>query len=190
MATASYTTLSHPSPKLLVWQLFKKESSTYTYLLANVSHPEKPALLIDPVDKTVERDLNLVKELGLKLIYAMNTHVHADHVTGTGLIKVSTFYLINQSNSFLLPSVKSIISKAIQSKADLLIEAGDKIYIGDLFLEICEFHAKASTVTVTGTQQRFCQQCSRFRDMYTSISMKCYIFRVNAMYKQFTKNQK
>lgn len=44
--------------------------------------------LIDPVDKTVDRDLSLVKELGLKLIYALNTHVHADHITGTGLIKV------------------------------------------------------------------------------------------------------
>lgn len=44
--------------------------------------------LIDPVDKTVERDLALIKDLGLKLIYALNTHVHADHVTGTGLIKV------------------------------------------------------------------------------------------------------
>ena len=47
--------------------------------------------LIDPVDKTVDRDLSLVRELGLKLIYAMNTHVHADHVTGTGLIKVGGF---------------------------------------------------------------------------------------------------
>lgn len=36
----------------------------------------------------MERDLCVVRELGLKLIYAMNTHVHADHVTGTGLIKV------------------------------------------------------------------------------------------------------
>ncbi|KAL5573087.1 hypothetical protein UlMin_022684 [Ulmus minor] len=124
MATAGYTTSSHPSRKILFRQLFEKESSTYTYLLADVSHPEKPALLIDPVDKTVERDLNLVKELGLKLIYAMNTHVHADHVTGTGLIKSK------------VPGVKSIISKASQSKADLLIEAGDKIYIGDLFLEV------------------------------------------------------
>lgn len=44
--------------------------------------------LIDPVDKTVDRDLKLIDELGLKLIYAMNTHVHADHVTGTGLLKV------------------------------------------------------------------------------------------------------
>lgn len=44
--------------------------------------------LIDPVDKTADRDFALVKELGLKLIYAINTHVHADHITGSGLIKV------------------------------------------------------------------------------------------------------
>ena len=44
--------------------------------------------LVDPVDRTVDRDLSLIKDLGLKLIYAINTHVHADHVTGTGLIKV------------------------------------------------------------------------------------------------------
>ena len=53
-----------------------------------------PLQLIDPVDKTVDRDLSLVKELGLKLIYAINTHVHADHVTGTGLIKVRTLLLL------------------------------------------------------------------------------------------------
>ncbi|XP_060672477.1 persulfide dioxygenase ETHE1 homolog, mitochondrial-like isoform X3 [Ziziphus jujuba] len=88
MVSRAYTTRSHPSGKLLFRQLFEKDSSTYTYLLADVSHPDKPALLIDPVDKTAERDLSLVKELGLKLIYAMNTHVHADHITGTGLIKV------------------------------------------------------------------------------------------------------
>ena len=50
--------------------------------------------LIDPVDKTVDRDLNLIRELGLKLVYAMNTHVHADHITGTGLIKVFFFFSI------------------------------------------------------------------------------------------------
>ena len=44
--------------------------------------------LVDPVDKTVERDVALVEQLGLKLLYAINTHVHADHVTGTGLLKV------------------------------------------------------------------------------------------------------
>ncbi|KAJ7960645.1 persulfide dioxygenase ETHE1-like, mitochondrial [Quillaja saponaria] len=124
MAKCAYTTaFEPPGKKLLFRQLFEKESSTYTYLLADVTHPDKPALLIDPVDKTVERDLSLVRELGLKLIYAMNTHVHADHVTGSGIIKTQ------------VPDVKSIISKASNSKADILIEAGDKIYFGDLFLE-------------------------------------------------------
>ncbi|KAH7533712.1 hypothetical protein FEM48_Zijuj04G0160500 [Ziziphus jujuba var. spinosa] len=114
MVSRAYTTPSHPSGRLLFRQLFEKDSSTYTYLLADVSHPDKPALLIDPVDKTVERDLSLVKELGLKLIYAMNTHVHADHITGTGLIKTK------------VPGVKSVISEASKSKADLLIQAGDR----------------------------------------------------------------
>ncbi|CAH9100127.1 unnamed protein product [Cuscuta europaea] len=124
---ASYTTTSSAmgsQNKLLFRQLFEKESSTYTYLLADVLHPEKPALLIDPVDKTMDRDLSLVKELGLKLIYAINTHVHADHVTGTGLIKCKD------------PSVKSIISKASNASADLFVEPGDKIHFGDLFLEV------------------------------------------------------
>ncbi|KAG5254811.1 persulfide dioxygenase ETHE [Salix suchowensis] len=122
-AMGSYTASSQSS-KLIFRQLFEKESSTYTYLLADVSHPDKPALLIDPVDKTVDRDMSLVKELGLKLIYALNTHVHADHVTGTGLIKTKS------------PGVKSIISKASGSKADLLVEPGDKVSFGDLFLEV------------------------------------------------------
>ncbi|CDP06078.1 unnamed protein product [Coffea canephora] len=124
----SYTTASESqlsgSKKLLFRQLFEKDSSTYTYLLADASHPDKPALLVDPVDKTAERDLSLVKELGLKLIYAINTHVHADHVTSTGLIKSK------------VPGVKSIISKASNAQADLLIEPGDKVYFGDLFLEV------------------------------------------------------
>ncbi|RAL44341.1 hypothetical protein DM860_017447 [Cuscuta australis] len=124
---ASYTTSSPAMAfqnKLIFRQLFEKESSTYTYLLADGLHPEKPALLIDPVDKTVDRDISLVKELGLKLIYAINTHVHADHVTGSGLIKSKD------------PSVRSIISKASNAHADLFIEPGDKIYFGNLFLEV------------------------------------------------------
>ncbi|GMH14380.1 hypothetical protein Nepgr_016221 [Nepenthes gracilis] len=121
---AYHATSSGATGKLLFRQLFEKESSTYTYLLADVSRPEKPALLIDPVDKTLDRDLLLIQELGLKLIYAMNTHVHADHVTGTGLIKGK------------VPGVKSIISRASNAKADLVVEPGDKIYFGDLFLEV------------------------------------------------------
>ncbi|KAL1538385.1 Polypeptide N-acetylgalactosaminyltransferase 3 [Salvia divinorum] len=136
MGSASHTT----SSKLLFRQLFEKESSTYTYLLADVSHPDKPALLVDPVDKTVDRDVALVKELGLKLMYAINTHVHADHVTGTGLLKSK------------VPGVKSIISKASDANADLLLEPGDKICFGSLFLEVraTPGHTQGCVTYVTG----------------------------------------
>ncbi|KAL2245577.1 persulfide dioxygenase ETHE1 homolog, mitochondrial [Sesamum indicum] len=140
MGAASYGTSSSSVSKLIFRQLFEKESSTYTYLLADASHPDKPALLVDPVDKTVDRDLSLVKELGLKLIYAINTHVHADHVTGTGLIKSK------------VPGVKSIISKASNAKADLFVEPGDKICFGDLFLEVraTPGHTQGCVTYVTG----------------------------------------
>ncbi|PKU76776.1 persulfide dioxygenase ETHE1 homolog, mitochondrial [Dendrobium catenatum] len=125
VAMASYSTAAaDASRRLLFRQLFEKESSTYTYLLADMGHPEKPAVLIDPVDKTVDRDLSLIRDLGVKLIYAMNTHVHADHVTGTGIIKVK------------VPGVQSVISKASNAKADHLIEQGDKINFGNLYLEV------------------------------------------------------
>lgn len=64
-------------------QLFEHESSTYTYLIASGNE----ALLIDPVLETVERDLKLISELGLDLKYCLNTHCHADHITGSGIIK-------------------------------------------------------------------------------------------------------
>jgi glyoxylase-like metal-dependent hydrolase (beta-lactamase superfamily II) len=66
--------------------------------------------LIDPVDTTVDRDLNLIKELGLKLVYAMNTHVHADHITGTGLIKVSTSGFLQSLCKILLLVVSTFCS--------------------------------------------------------------------------------
>ena len=109
--------------------------------------------LIDPVDKTVDRDLKLINELGLKLVYAMNTHVHADHVTGTGLLKVSLFLFTQYdslhyrtfSDLFTLfaafmqtkvPGVKSVISKASGSKADKFVEHGERVSIGELYLEV------------------------------------------------------
>jgi len=73
------------SRHLLVRQLFEKESSTYTYLLADTV--SKQALLIDPVLETVERDYKLITALGLRLTHVVNTHVHADHITGSGQLK-------------------------------------------------------------------------------------------------------
>lgn len=74
--------------ELYFQQLFEKESSTYTYLLADTQ--TKEAVIIDPVLETVERDLKLIKELGFSLKYVLDTHVHADHITGSGRLKEHT----------------------------------------------------------------------------------------------------
>ncbi|MFK8000959.1 MAG: MBL fold metallo-hydrolase [Polyangiales bacterium] len=66
-------------------QLFDRETSTYTYLLADETTRE--ALLIDPVREQVERDLQILEELGLKLVHTLETHVHADHIAGSGMLR-------------------------------------------------------------------------------------------------------
>jgi len=98
-------------------QLFDTSgSSTYTYLLADKS--TKEAVLIDPVLEMVERDLNMVDKLGLKLVYCLNTHCHADHITGSGAIKK------------LRPEVKSVIAGASEAKADVHVAPGDTVTFG------------------------------------------------------------
>src|SRR5208282_5769692 len=69
-------------------QLFDGVSSTYTYLLA--SRPGGEALIIDPVLEKVDRYLQLVRELDLKLVKAVDTHLHADHITGLGALRDRT----------------------------------------------------------------------------------------------------
>jgi glyoxylase-like metal-dependent hydrolase (beta-lactamase superfamily II) len=69
-------------------QLFDSVSGTYTYLLASRRGGE--ALIIDPVLEKVERYLQLVRELDVKLIKAVDTHLHADHVTGLGALRDRT----------------------------------------------------------------------------------------------------
>jgi len=66
-------------------QLFDRESSTYTYLLAARMGGE--ALLIDPVLERVEQYLGLIEQLDLRLVLAVDTHIHADHVTGLGTLR-------------------------------------------------------------------------------------------------------
>jgi len=69
-------------------QLFDKRSSTYTYLIA--SKKGREALIIDPVLNNVEEYINLLKKLDLKLVKVIDTHIHADHVTGASKLKNQT----------------------------------------------------------------------------------------------------
>ncbi|XP_071441182.1 persulfide dioxygenase ETHE1, mitochondrial isoform X2 [Hetaerina americana] len=110
------------SPNFFFRQLFDRESCTYTYLLADVQ--SKEALIIDPVIELAERDAQLVKDLELTLKYAVNTHMHADHITGTGLLKK------------LVPGCKSVISKSSGAQADVYVQPGDEISFGSHQLEV------------------------------------------------------
>ena len=69
---------------LIFRQLFDATSSTYTYLLGS----DGEAVLIDPVFENAPRDVALLRELGLRLVATLDTHVHADHVTGAWLMKL------------------------------------------------------------------------------------------------------
>ncbi len=105
-------------------QLFEVETSTYTYLLGDPTSRE--AVLIDPVLTTIERDLALVRELGLDLVYTLDTHVHADHVTGSGRLRE-------------LVGSKSVVAAAAGAVcADLRASEGDKLFFGDRWLEVRE----------------------------------------------------
>ena len=66
-------------------QLFDNRSSTYTYLIS--SGEGREALIIDPVIENVNKYVNLLKELNLKLVKVIDTHIHADHVTGASKLK-------------------------------------------------------------------------------------------------------
>lgn len=107
--------------KMGLKQLFDEESCTYTYLLWDQS--TKDAVLVDPVDVQVERDLKEVNDLGLKLSAGINTHAHADHITGT--------YLLRQK----VDGLQSMISETSGAKADVHIQPGDRIVFGRRFLE-------------------------------------------------------
>jgi sulfur dioxygenase len=74
--------------RMIFRQLFDSTSGTYTYLLASRRGGE--ALIIDPVLERVDRYLQLVRELDLSLVKAVDTHLHADHVTGLGALRDRT----------------------------------------------------------------------------------------------------
>jgi sulfur dioxygenase len=109
---------------MLFRQLFDPESSTYTYLLADEETRE--AVLIDPVLEQVDRDVTLLRELGLRLVLALDTHVHADHVTALGALRERTGATTVHSE------------KAGAACADQLVKHGDRLRFGQHELEVRE----------------------------------------------------
>lgn len=109
---------------MLFRQLFDPTSSTYTYLLADEATRE--AVLIDPVLEQMDRDLALLDELGYTLRYVLDTHVHADHVTAAGALR-------------LRRGAQTVLSeRAGVGCADLLVKDGDVIRFGRYGLVVRE----------------------------------------------------
>ena len=102
-------------------QLFDPQSSTYTYLLACPATRE--AVLIDPVFEHARRDAALIQELGFRLLWTLETHVHADHVTGAALLRRS------------LGSKVALSQDSGATGADRTLVDGEKIAFGKRFLE-------------------------------------------------------
>jgi sulfur dioxygenase len=103
-------------------QLFDQTSSTYSYLLASRRGGE--AMIIDPVLEKVDRYLQLVRELDLKLVKAVDTHLHADHITGLGALRDKTHCITVMGE---------------QTKADVVsmrLADGDKLTIEGLALDV------------------------------------------------------
>lgn len=103
-------------------QLSDAETSTYTYLLADEETRE--AVIIDSVRDQVERDVQIVKELNLKLLYSLETHIHADHVTASGVLRNRL-------------GCKTVTSKHGGAEcSDLHVDDGDVIRFGKHAIEV------------------------------------------------------
>jgi sulfur dioxygenase len=106
---------------LIFRQLIDPQSSTYTYLLA--CGKSREAVLIDPVFEQVRRDSALLRELRLNLVCSLETHVHADHVTGAALLQ-------QRWDSRIAVSTASGVQGA-----DIYVDQGDRVPFGEFYLE-------------------------------------------------------
>lgn len=97
-------------------QLFDTESSTFTYVL--VDRASREAILVDSVEQRFDRDMSLLRRLGLTLRYVVETHTHADHVTAAGRLRDAT------------GAVTVAPFKCGISPADLQLAHGDMLHFG------------------------------------------------------------
>jgi len=111
-----------PETMLIFRQLFDPPSSTFSYLLADGETGD--AVFIDPVFEQAPRDTALVRELGLKLSWTLETHVHADHVTGAWLLKER------------LSSRIALAADSGAEGADQYLKDRDRVAFGQRYLEV------------------------------------------------------
>lgn len=108
---------------MLMRQLFDQDTFTFTYLVADEASGE--AALIDPVVGQVDRDLTLLSELGLSLKYVLDTHVHADHVTGAGILRERV-------------GAHVVASPLGAECADTKAREGDELRLGSVVIKVLE----------------------------------------------------
>ncbi len=107
---------------MLFRQLLETETSTYSYLLG--CERSRRAVLIDPVASEIDVYLELLQASSLKLIYTLETHVHADHITGSGLLREKI-------------GSKSVVHRDAGTMcADLLVTDGVLLQVGELEFEV------------------------------------------------------
>jgi len=101
-------------------QLYDRESCTLTYLVGSGGE----GVLIDPVLALWARDLRVADQLGVSLKWLVNTHVHADHITGSGMLRQK------------VPRARSVVSAASGARADLRVTPGHELAVGGLRLTV------------------------------------------------------
>ena len=106
---------------MFVRQLFDRETSTYTYLIADEASNE--AAIIDPVKEQLERDILLIEQLGFNLKYTLETHVHADHITSSGQMRDK------------FGSKVALHENSGAKCADMLLKDGDELTLGDIVIK-------------------------------------------------------
>lgn len=170
---------------MILRQLFDQTSWTYTYLLADEDTRE--AVIIDPVVERVGRDMALLDELRLKLLYTMDTHVHADHVTASGELRERT-------------GAQSVVSARNNvGCVDLAVDDGDTIRFGKYEIEVLATPGHTSgcvsfvlrdgdtTIAFTG-DALFIRGCGRTdfqagdsRSLYNSVREKLFTLPENTV---------
>lgn len=159
---------------MIVRQFFDPDTSTYTYIVADEASGK--ALIIDPVIEQLDRDLRLLGEMACQLIYSLDTHVHADHITASGELR-------KQTQCETVMSVHAGVGCA-----DIAIKEGEVLQVGGIEISILETPGHTPTcISFVAEKNVFCGDALLIRgcgrtdfqqgnagDLYDSITKKLF----------------